>query len=105
MPRHKNTEETNRESSLVQAGYKYMQLTGDKTILTEKVGDKTVAKRLEWSMDFLIKNRINRQYGSIIGATTADWSDVQPEQGWGVDLDKNTHQAIDVYDNAKCSSS
>ena len=81
MPVHKNTVVTDKVSSLVQAVYKYMQLTGDKTILTEKVGDKTVAKRLEWSMDFLIKNRINKQYGLIIGATTADWGDVQPEQG------------------------
>jgi glycogen debranching enzyme len=97
---HKNTVETDQESSLVQAVYKYIRLTGDKTILTEKVGGKTVAKRLEWSMDFLMKNRFNKQYGLIIGATTADWGDVQPEHGWGVDLDKNTHQAIDIYDNA-----
>ncbi len=97
---HKNTVETDQESSMVQAVYKYIQLTGDKSILTEKVGDKTVAQRLEWAMDFLMQNRFNRQYGLIIGATTADWGDVQPEHGWGVDLDNNTHKAIDIYDNA-----
>ena len=97
---HKNTVETDQESSLAQAVYKYIQLTGDKSILIEKIADKTVAERLEWSMDFLMKHRFNKKYGLIIGATTADWGDVQPEHGWGVDLDKNTHPAIDIYDNA-----
>jgi len=97
---HKNTVETDQETSLVQAVYKYIQLTGDRTILTEMVGDKTVTERLVWAMDFLMKNRFNAKYGLIIGATTADWGDVQPEHGWGVDLDQNTHQAIDIYDNA-----
>lgn len=97
---HKNTVETDQETSLIQAVYKYIQLTGDKSILAEKVGDKTVAQRLEWAMDFLMKNRYSKKYGLITGATTADWGDVQPEHGWGVDLDKNTHFAIDIYDNA-----
>ncbi|MBS0028024.1 GH36-type glycosyl hydrolase domain-containing protein [Chitinophaga sp. 22321] len=97
---HKNTVETDQETSLVQAVYKYIQLTGDKTILQEKIGDKSVAERLEYSMDFLMKNKFNSRYGLITGATTADWGDVQPEHGWGVDLDENTHPAIDIYDNA-----
>ncbi|MBP1664896.1 MAG: hypothetical protein H6Q19_2036, partial [Bacteroidetes bacterium] len=46
---HKNTVETDQESSLVQAVFKYIQLTDDHTILTEMVGDKTVANRLEWA--------------------------------------------------------
>ncbi|HWR99051.1 MAG TPA: hypothetical protein VN249_00475, partial [Prolixibacteraceae bacterium] len=97
---HKNSVETDQESSLVQAVYKYIKLTGDSSILQEKIGDKTVAQRLEWAMDFLMQHRFNKQYGLIIGATTADWGDVQPEHGWGVDLDANTHPAIDIYDNA-----
>ena len=97
---HKNTVETDQESSLVQAVYKYIQATGDKTILGETIGNKTVAERLEWAMDFLMNERFNKKYGLIIGATTADWGDVQPEHGWGVDLDINTHKAIDIYDNA-----
>lgn len=97
---HKNTVETDQESSLVQAVYKYIKITGDQTILKEKVGDKTVSERLEWAMDFLMKNRFNSKYGLIIGATTADWGDVQPEHSWGVALDSNTHTAIDIYDNA-----
>ena len=97
---HKNTVETDQESSLIQAVTKYIQLTGDKTILEETIGDKKVSDRLEWAADFLLAHRFNQQYGLIIGATTADWGDVQPEHGWGVTLDANTHPAIDIYDNA-----
>lgn len=97
---HKNTVETDQESSLIQAVYKYIKVTGDSTILNEKVGDKTVTERMERAMDFLMSHRFNKKYGLIIGATTADWGDVQPEHGWGVDLDQNTHPAIDIYDNA-----
>lgn len=97
---HKNTVETDQESSLVQAVYKYVQATGDVSILDEKAGKKTVAGRLEWSMDFLMNHRYNEQYGLLWGATTADWGDVQPEHEWGVYLTDDTHYTIDIYDNA-----
>lgn len=97
---HKNTVETDQESSLIQAVYKYIQVTGDSSILTGMVGTKSVAQRMEWALEFLMNHRWNDLYGLIIGATTADWGDVQPEHGWGVDLDDNTHPAIDIYDNA-----
>lgn len=97
---HKNTVETDQESSLVQAVYKYVQATGDLSILEEQVGEKTVGARLEWSMDFLMNHRFNEQYGLLWGATTADWGDVQPEHEWGVYLTDDTHYAIDIYDNA-----
>ena len=97
---HKNSVETDQESSLVQAVFKYIRLTGDTAFLNESTGNKTVSERMTEAMDFLIKHRFNTQYGLIIGATTADWGDVQPEHGWGVDLDENTHPSIDIYDNA-----
>ena len=97
---HKNTVETDQETSLVQAVYKYIRETGDKQILQEEIGGKTVAERMEWAMEFLLAERMAEEYGLIWGATTADWGDVQPEHDWGVDMDKNTHRAIDIYDNA-----
>jgi glycogen debranching enzyme len=97
---HKNTVETDQESSLVQAVHKYVKTTEDRSILHVKVGDKTVAERLEWSMEFLMNHRYNEQYGMLWGATTADWGDVQPEHEWGVYLTEDTHYAIDIYDNA-----
>ena len=97
---HKNTVETDQETSLIQTVYKYVKTTGDRTILDVLIGDKTVAQRLEWAMQFLMDKRFSTQYGLIWGSTTADWGDVQPEHGWGVDIDGNTHKAIDIYDNA-----
>ena len=97
---HKNTVETDQETSLVQAVYKYIQSTGDQSILDEQIGDMTVAQRLGAAMEFLITNRYVASHNLLWGATTADWGDVQPEHGWGVDLDENTHRAIDIYDNA-----
>ncbi len=97
---HKNTVETDQESSLVQAVYKYVKTMGDDAILREKVGDKTVAERLDWSMDFLMNHRYNEAYGLLWGATTADWGDVQPEHEWGVYFTDDSHYAIDIYDNA-----
>ncbi len=97
---HKNTVETDQESSMVQAVYKYVNTTGDKSVLNEVVAGKTVAERLEWSMDFLMNHRYNEKYGLLWGATTADWGDVQPEHDWGVYLTDDTHYAIDIYDNA-----
>ena len=76
---HKNTVETDQESSLVQALYKYVQVTGDTTILHEMIGEKSVSDRLEWSLEFLMHHRFNQQYGLLWGATTADWGDVQPD--------------------------
>ena len=97
---HKNTVETDQESSLIQTVYKYVKVTRDTTILDVIIGDKSVAERMEWAMQFLMEERFSSEYGLIWGATTADWGDVQPEHGWGVDLDDNTHWAIDIYDNA-----
>jgi glycogen debranching enzyme len=97
---HKNTVETDQESSLVQALYKYVRIAGDKAILNEKIGDKSVAERLDWAMQFLMNHRFNKKYGLLWGATTADWGDVQPEHTLGVDLSDDTHYAIDIYDNA-----
>ena len=97
---HKNTVETDQETSLVQAVHKYVQVTGDIGILNERIGDKSVSERLEWAMDFLMNHRFNSEYGLIWGASTADWGDVQPEHDWGVFLTDDTHYALDIYDNA-----
>lgn len=97
---HKNTVETDQESSLVQAVFKYVKVSGDTAFLNEKIGTKTIVQRLEWSMEFLMNHRYDKKHGLIWGATTADWGDVQPEHDWGVYLTKDTHLAIDIYDNA-----
>ena len=97
---HKNTVETDQESSLVQAVYRYVAKSGDQAFLQDTIGAQTVAMRLERAMDFLMAHRYNPEYGLLWGATTADWGDVQPEHPWGVYLTDSTHYAIDIYDNA-----
>lgn len=97
---HKNTVETDQESSLVQAVYKYITKSGDQAFLQDTIGGQTVGERSERAMDFLMEKRYNTQYGLLWGATTADWGDVQPEHPWGVYLTDSTHYAIDIYDNA-----
>lgn len=97
---HKNTVETDQESSLVQAVYKYVKKTGDSEFLDAEVGGLPVKDRLERSMQFLMDRRYNDKYGLLWGATTVDWGDVQPEHDWGVFLTDSTHYCIDIYDNA-----
>jgi len=97
---HKNTVETDHESSLVQAVYKYVIKTGDTEFLSEKIGSKTIAERMEWSMEFLLDHRWSEAYGLIWGATTADWGDVQHCHPWGVFITECTKYCLDIYDNA-----
>jgi hypothetical protein len=97
---HKNTVETDQESSLIQAVAKYIRVTGDTSILNEDIGGSTVDQRMAHALDFLMRERLNQQYGLLWGATTADWGDVQPEHEWGVNLDSSSHLCIDIYDNA-----
>ena len=97
---HKNTVETDQESSLVQAVRKYVDVTGDISILDEKIGGKTVFTRLEDALNYIMKDRWSAKYGLVTGATTIDWGDVQPETGWGVAINQKTKWAIDIYDNA-----
>ena len=78
----------------------YVAITGDYDYLKEVRAGKTVLEHLEEAMMYLRNNKWDDTYGLITGATTADWGDVQPEHGWGVEIDENTHYTIDIYDNA-----
>jgi len=97
---HKNTVETDQESSLILAISRYIKITGDTQILYEEKNGKTVLERCEMALDFLTENMRSEEYGLLIGATTIDWTDVQPESPWGVFITEDTHWCIDVYDNA-----
>ncbi len=97
---HKNTVETDQESSLVQAVCRYVRKTGDTGFLDEVVRGLTVRKRLEMALDYPLNHRFSDSHGLIWGATTADWGDVQPEHPWGVELDESSHRSLDIYDNA-----
>lgn len=95
----KNTVETDQETSLVQAIGKYIQKTGDRSILDEMIAGYTVRERLSMAIGYLLKHRYSERYGLLTGATTQDWGDCQVEGGTVVDIDEKTHWAIDIYDN------
>lgn len=97
---HKNTVETDQETSLVQAVYKYVKSTGDTAFLSETICGRTVMDRMGDALRFLLEKRWVPEYGLLWGATTVDWGDVQPEHPWGVELDENSHLCIDIYDQA-----
>jgi glycogen debranching enzyme len=97
---HKNTAETDQESSLVQAVRKYVSVTGDRGLLDEVIGGETVRRRLDRALTFVMAERLDASHGLVWGATTADWGDLQPEHAGAVELDATSHRAIDVYDNA-----
>ena len=97
---HKNTVETDQESSLVQAVKKYIDATGDKTILAENIGGQTVIARLDAALQYVLQHRWSEKYGLVIGATTVDWGDMQAQSGWGIVINDQTKWAIDIYDNA-----
>lgn len=97
---HKNTVETDQESSLIQAVYKYVKATNDCSLLNEVIDGRTVLQRMSDALSYLLSERYNVTYGLLWGATTADWGDVQPEHPWGVALDDSSHLAIDIYDQA-----
>ena len=97
---HKNTVETDQEASLIQAIYQYVNKSGNHDYLNTEINGKRIIDRMEWALQYLFTEKYNELYGLIIGATTADWGDVQPEHPWGVEIDKNSHLTIDIYDNA-----
>ena len=97
---HKNTVETDQESSLIQAVKKYIAATGDRSILMEEIGQRRVVARMDDALQYVLKNRWSAKYGLVTGATTVDWGDVQAENGWGVAINAKTKWAISIYDNA-----
>ena len=97
---HKNTVEIDQESSLILAIARYIKATGENDILFEEKNGKTVLERCEMALDFLKENMYSEKYGLLYGATTIDWTDVQPESPWGVFITEDTHWCIDVYDNS-----
>ena len=79
---------------------RFIKATGDNDILLEEINGETVLERCEMALNFLKQNMYSEKYGLLYGATTIDWTDVQPESPWGVFITEDTHWCVDVYDNA-----
>ncbi len=96
----KNTVETDQETSLIQALCKYVAKTGDTSIFTEEVAGKSVNRRIDDMISYLLSERFDSEHQLLYGAFTADWGDVQPDADNCVDMNANSTRTIDVYDNA-----
>lgn len=97
---HKNTIETDQESSFILAVCLYVDYTGNKEFLSREVCGMTVTEHMEAAINYLLTSRYDSAHGLIWGGTTADWGDVQPENEIGVLLDEDSHYSLDIYDNA-----
>lgn len=97
---HKNTVEADQESSLIQAVFKYVKATGDTSFLHQVVHGKTVFRRMELALGYMMNFRYDHEYGMMWNAATADWGDVQFHDPWGVKLDENSDPACSIYTNA-----
>lgn len=96
----KNTVETDQESSLIQLLGKYILKSGDKSILKEQVGGKSLYERIDDMIDYLLRERYDAKHGLLYGAMTSDWGDVQPGDCFVCDYNECSFPAIDIYDNA-----
>ncbi len=96
----KNTVETDQETSLVQAVRKYVEKSGDRDFLSADMAGKTVLKRLEEAMDYLMREKFDAGYQLLTGALTADWGDVENDPVNCVDIGPGSTVTIDIYDNA-----
>lgn len=64
---HKNTVETDQETSLIQAVHKYIIATKDSSFLAQKIGETSVKDRMEQALQFLMDKRYNSTYGLLWG--------------------------------------
>ena len=113
---HKNSVETDQESSLVVAVARYVEATGDSTFLAETVNGRTVFERLEAALQWVLNHRWSDAQGLVWSATTLDWGDGQASCVWeeiseGVpshpeqlplltEFGPHSHPALCIYTNA-----
>jgi hypothetical protein len=103
MVGHKNTVETDQETSLVIGVRRYIESTGDDTLLGELVDGRSVLDRLGDAIGWVYSARWSERHGLAWNATTIDWGDVQPEHEWGVELNADSHPSLCIYTNAMLS--
>lgn len=70
---HKNTVETDQESSLIQAVCRYVRQSGDTSLLDDAIADQTVRERLHRALEYVHQYRFDNKHGLVWGATTTDW--------------------------------
>lgn len=100
----KNTVETDQEASAVLAAYQVFLLLGQKGKgwLAQDIAGVAMLERLEKALAYIFRERYDEKYGLVTGAHTADWGDVDPEDGdqKAIYVDERTRWTADIYDQA-----
>lgn len=113
---HKNSVETDQESSLVIAVAHFLRATGDTSFLREMVEGIPVLDRLGLALDWIRQHRWSPAHGLVWNATTIDWGDGQAIRDWEetadgqpltperlpelTELNDQSHPALCIYTNA-----
>lgn len=113
---HKNSVETDQESSLVIGVAHYLRTTGDSAFLAETVDGLSVLDRLDLALNWVRQNRWSAALGLVWNATTIDWGDGQACRDWEetadgkpltperlpvlTELNAESHPALCIYTNA-----
>ena len=97
----KNTVETDQEASAVQAGREVCDLLGP-SWGAKNIRGIPARERMEQALEFVWKNRLDVERGLILGAHTADWGDVEMEDGdeRAVYAGETTRWTADIYDQS-----
>lgn len=97
----KNTTETDQEASAVQAAFQVFEILGP-SWLEKQINNEKIIDKLEKALEFVLRNRLNREYGLLSGAHTADWGDVDmvDEDQQAIYVDEKTHWTADIYDQS-----
>jgi hypothetical protein len=103
MDSFKNTTESDQETSLVQAVYKYVKITGDRSVLSDLVHGQPVIEHLERALNYVMTSRFSAKYGLVWGGVTVDWGDVQAGEANPTQMGATSDRAIGIYENAMLS--
>ena len=98
-----NTVESDQESSFVQAVATYVHLTGDRSILSQRVGGKTVVARMADALHYVVTQRWDPRHGLVWSGVTVDWGDIQAGTPDPEILGPGSRRADSIYANAMFS--
>jgi hypothetical protein len=113
---HKNSTETDQESSLIHAVREIVEADGKPEFALEQVDGQTVLQRIDRAIGWVYRERWSTEHGLAWNATTIDWGDGQACRDWeeievGVpanpaalpnltEFGPDSHPAICIYTNA-----
>ena len=97
----KATAVSDEETSVIEIAYQHFRMGGGVDWLATSIGEKTVLKRLNDSVEYVLRSRRDRETGLIFRAHTSDWGDVKLEGGpFPTDLLPGDAVTASIFDQA-----